>query len=48
LYERVFDHHMTPLIYLAALCTLGVLAWVPFFRPEAEGRGRMEGVGALG
>jgi hypothetical protein len=48
LYERVFDHHMTPLIYLAALCTLGVLAWVPFFRPEAEGRGRMEGAGALG
>lgn len=44
LYERVFVHHMTPLIYLAALCTLGILAWVPLFRSESDGRMERAGV----
>jgi MFS family permease len=30
LYEWVFDRQIVPLIYLAALCTLTALAWVPF------------------
>ena len=36
LYEWVFHQELTPLIYLAALCTLTALAWVPCFpgRPE--------------
>jgi MFS family permease len=36
LYEWVFHQHIVPLIYLAALCTLSALAWIPFFpaRPE--------------
>jgi MFS family permease len=29
LYEWVFDRELVPLIYLAALCTLSALAWVP-------------------
>ena len=31
LYEWVFHQQLIPLIYLAALCTLGALAWIPFF-----------------
>jgi predicted MFS family arabinose efflux permease len=30
LYEWVFDRQIVPLIYLAALCTLTALAWIPF------------------
>jgi cyanate permease len=30
LYEWVFDRQVVPLIYLAALCTLTALAWIPF------------------
>lgn len=30
LYEWVFQQEIVPLIYLAALCTLGALAWIPF------------------
>jgi MFS family permease len=30
LYEWVFHHEIVPLIYLAALCTLSALVWVPF------------------
>jgi MFS family permease len=36
LYEWVFHHHIVPLIYLAALCTLTALAWVPFFPTPTE------------
>jgi MFS family permease len=31
LYEWVFDQQIVPLIYLAAVCTLSALAWVPYF-----------------
>ncbi len=48
LYERVFDRHLTPLIYLAALCTLAVLAWVPLFRTEVDVPRRMERAEAAG
>jgi MFS family permease len=36
LYEWVFHQDIVPLIYLAALCTLTALVWLPFFpgRPE--------------
>lgn len=35
LYEWVFNQQIIPLIYLAAVCTLSALAWVPFF-PGAQ------------
>ncbi|HEU4683061.1 MAG TPA: hypothetical protein VFS39_00985, partial [Nitrospira sp.] len=36
LYERVFDHHIAPLIALAGCCTLAVSFWVPFL-PADDG-----------
>jgi len=36
LYEWVFHQQLVPLIYLAALCTLSALAWIPFFPTGPE------------
>jgi MFS family permease len=36
LYEWVFHQHIVPLIYLAALCTLTALGWVPFLPTQPE------------
>jgi hypothetical protein len=36
LYERVFNHHIEPLIYIAAACTMTALLWVPFLPTQAE------------
>ena len=36
LYEWVFHQQIVPLIYLAALCTLSALVWIPFFPARAE------------
>jgi cyanate permease len=41
MYEWIFDQHIVPLIYLAALCTLTAFAWIPFLPAQAE-RGRDE------
>jgi MFS family permease len=35
-YEWVFDHDIVPLIYLAAVCTLSALAWVPLLPKTVE------------
>lgn len=34
LYERVFDHQIAPLIYLAAAVTLAAFLWIPFLPAE--------------
>lgn len=36
LYEWVFDRQIVPLIYLAALCTLTALAWIPFVATRSD------------
>jgi MFS family permease len=35
LYEWVFHRQIAPLIYLAALCTMSALAWMPWFSAHA-------------
>jgi hypothetical protein len=56
LYEWVFDRQIVPLIYLAALCTLTALAWIPFVatrsdsvsatRPDPSGQETLKGLPA--
>jgi MFS family permease len=36
LYEWAFDRQIVPLIYLAALCTLTALAWIPFVATRSD------------
>lgn len=35
-YEWVFDHDIVPLIYLASVCTVSALAWIPLLPTTAE------------
>jgi MFS family permease len=35
LYEWVFDHEIVPVIYLAAVCTLSALSWLPLLPIKA-------------
>ncbi|OQW36948.1 MAG: hypothetical protein A4E19_14530 [Nitrospira sp. SG-bin1] len=44
LYERIFDHQLTPLIILAAAVTLATLLWIPFLPAESSSRDRFEAV----
>jgi len=57
LYEWVFDHQIVPLIYLAAVCTLSALIWLPLLptqrsqalhdeRQDAHGRHALPGLPA--
>ena len=41
LYERVFDHQIVPLIYLAAACTLSALIWLPLL-PTQRSQGMQD------
>lgn len=38
LYERVFNHQLTPLIFLAADVTLAAFFWIPFLPAESSSR----------
>jgi MFS family permease len=42
LYERVFDHQIAPLIYLAAAVTLAAFLWIPFLPAEPASSSDLE------